>query len=145
MNIIDKICAQSELTPEQQKILADWERADGASGSPAWTPEDRAECLQIFQQIPDFRPIAIDLARFGSVDSLFSRYRSVLSDLVREGILTHEDAEKSAAMAISGAISIAGVIREGKALREWLDDEAERRKIAQEFAATRAGKTALAA
>ncbi len=144
MNIIDKICAQSELSPEQQRLLADWERADQSLGG-AWTPDDRAECAQIVQKIPDFRPAVIDLAKFGSVDSLISRYNGLLRRCVDEGLLSPIQEEESAKMARSGGISIAGVIREGKALKEWLDAETERREITQEFTAARAGKTVLTA
>ena len=144
MNIIDKICAQSELSPEQQRLLADWERADQSLGG-AWTPDDRAECVQIFQKIPDFRPVVIDLSKFGSVDSLISRYNGLLRRCVDDGLLTPIQEEESAKMARSGGISISGVIREGKALKEWLDEETERREITQEFTAARAAKTGLTA
>lgn len=135
MNIIDQLCAQSELTPEQQSLLADWERADLILGGSAWTPEDRAECTSIIQKIPDFRPTAIDLAKFGSIDSLISRYDGLLARCVSDGLLTPSQKEQSAEMARSGAISIAAVIQEGKALKAWLDEEAERRAISQEFSA----------
>lgn len=145
MNIIEKICAQSELSPEQQRLLADWERADQSLGGGAWTPDDRAEGAQIVQKIPDFRPAVIDLAKFGSVDGLISRYNGLLRRCVDEGLLSPIQEEESAKMARYGGISIAGVIREGKALKEWLDEETERREITQEFTAARAGKTVLTA
>lgn len=135
MNIIDQLCAQSELTPEQQSLLADWERADLILGGSAWTPEDREECTSILQKIPDFRPTAIDLAKFGSTDGLISRYEGLLARCVSEGLLTPSQQTQSAKMARFGAISIASVIQEGKALKAWLDSEAERREVVQEFSA----------
>ncbi len=145
MNIIEKICAQSELTPEQQKTLADWERADTALGWQPWTPQDRAENALFIQQHPEIPIVAPDLAKFGSVDSLISRYNGLLRRCVDEGLLSPIQEEESAKMARYGGISIAGVIREGKALKEWLDEETERREITQEFTAARAGKTVLTA
>lgn len=145
MNIIDQLCAQSALSPEQQSLLEEWERADSALGSPTWTPEDRTEGSLALQQYPDFSPTVIDLAKFGSVDSLISRYEGLLRRCADEELLSPIQKEESAKMARSGAISIAGVIREGKALKAWLDEEAERRKINQEFAAARAEKTAQSA
>jgi hypothetical protein len=131
MNIIDKICAQSELSPEQQSLLAEWERADLMLGGTAWTPDDREGATAIVQEIPDFRPTVIDLAKFGSIDGLISRYEALLARCVSEGLLTTD----SAKMARFGGISIASVIQEGKALKAWLDEEAERRSVEQEFSA----------
>lgn len=145
MNIIDKICAQSELSPEQQSLLADWERADLILEGKAWTPEDREECTQIFQKIPDFRPTAIDLAKFGSTDGLISRYEALLARCVSEGLLTPTQQTDSAKMARFGGISIASVIQEGKALKAWLDEEAERQAVEKEFSAAWPKKAVSAA
>jgi hypothetical protein len=145
MNIIDKICAQSELSPEQSALLADWERADLILEGRAWTPDDRADCTAIFQQIPDFRPTAIDLAKFGSTDGLISRYEALLARCVSEGLLTPSQQTESAKMARFGGISIASVIQEGKALKAWLDEEAERQAVEKEFSAAWPKKAVSAA
>ena len=145
MNIIDKICSQSELSPAQQSLLADWERADQVLEGHAWTPEDRTECTSILQKIPDFRPTAIDLAKFGSTDGLISRYEALLARCVSEGLLTPSQQEDSAKMARFGGISIASVIQEGKALKAWLEEEAERQAVGKEFSAAWRKKAVSAA
>jgi hypothetical protein len=135
MNIIDSICAQSELSPEQSALLAEWERADLMLGGKAWTPDDRGGATAILQETPDFRPTVIDLAKFGSIEALISRYEALLSRCVSEGLLTPTQQADSAKMARFGGISLASVIQEGKALKAWLDEEAERRAVEKEFSA----------
>lgn len=145
MNIIDQLCAQSELTPEQQTLLDHWERADPVLGGSVWTSEDREECAKILQQNPDFRPTSIDLAKFGSVDGLLTRYDGLLARCVSEGLLTPTQHIESAKMARSGAISLGSVIREGTALKAWLDQATEQRAVEQEFSAAWPKKAGSAA
>lgn len=145
MNIIDKICAKSELSPEQAALLADWERADLTLGGKEWTSDDREGATAILQEIPDFRPTAIDLAKFVSTDGLISRYEALLARCVSEGLLTPTQQTDSAKMARFGGISIASVIQEGKALKAWLDEEAERQAVEKEFSAAWPKKAVSAA
>jgi hypothetical protein len=144
MSIIDKLRARAaealptdtvELSPEQHALLAEWERADLALGGKAWTPDDREGATAIVQEIPDFRPTVIDLAKFGSIEALISRYEALLARCVSEGLLTPTQQTDSAKMARFGGISLASVIQEGKALKAWLDEEAERRALEKEFSA----------
>jgi hypothetical protein len=76
---------------------------------------------------------------------LLSRYEALLARCVSEGLLTPSQQTESAKMARFGGISIASVIQEGKALKAWLDSEAERRAVEQEFSAAWPKKAVSAA
>jgi hypothetical protein len=110
---------------ELQARLEAWERADRKFNGPEWTPEERQECTKLMQDKPDFVPTVVELARFGSVSSLLTRYKAILSELESEGLISHEEIVQSAAMAVSGEISIGGIIQEGKTLKAWLNQHRE--------------------
>lgn len=124
---------QIELSPEQQEVLANWARADEVLNNRPWTEQEQQECAEALAKYPTLQPTSIDLVKFGGVDGLLRRYKAVLSQLVEAGMIGQGDADKSAAMAVSGGISIAQVIAEGKVLKAWLDGEKESREVSEAF------------
>lgn len=129
MSLLDQIERHKDEDDKLHQRLTDWEQAEKKLGSSSWTPIEKQECRVLLQEYPDFVPTVIDLARFGSVDALLSRYKAILSDLKAEGLLSDDDVEKSAEMAVSGRLSIGGVIREGKELKAWLDQGREAKTV----------------
>lgn len=127
MSRLDRL--ENAATLELQSRLAEWESSDRKFDGREWDDESRQGCLAFLQAHPSFVPTVVELAKFGSVDALQMRYKSVLNSLVREGLITCDDAEKSAVMACSGKISIAQVIAEGKVLKKWLESEREKKGI----------------
>jgi hypothetical protein len=126
-SIIDKIRARAEgqqqavadLPQELQNKLFAWEAADLKLNAPPWDDETRAECRAYLLEHPDFVPTSVDLASFGSVDALKTRYQAILGRLVTQGRISQRVADESTEMADSGALSIGALLAEGKALKAW--------------------------
>lgn len=108
------------LPPEQQHVLEQWEQAERVLNGKTWTTEEREAAVRTLQEFPTLQPTVIDFAKFGSVNALLARHRAILGDLVTEGMITHDEAEESAKMAVTGRISMSQVIAEGKQLKQWL-------------------------
>jgi len=121
MSRLDQLAAQQAAENENGLLtrLAVWEAADLKLNAPPWDDETRAECRAYLLEHPDFVPTVVDLASFGSVDALISRYQAILGRLVTQGRISQRVADDSAEMAASGALSMGALLAEGKALKQW--------------------------
>lgn len=121
--IFDRIRARASGSLEQsvEDRLSAWIAADLATGAPEWGESDKDEARAWLKEHPDFSPLVAILAKFGGYKNLFRRYESLLGKLVRDKLLSAEDAETS--KQITKNYSVAGLIQEGKLLKAWAEPE----------------------
>jgi len=118
--VLDRIRARAKGDVSQviEDRLAEWMRADRITGSPEWSEQDQTEARE-WLRAHEEPPIVVELAKFGTVSELLRRYDMLVDRLTGLGKLSAAEAETSKMM-IRNA-SVAGVIREGKSLKQRLD------------------------
>jgi hypothetical protein len=118
--VLDRIRARAKGDVSQviEDRLAEWRRADRITGSPEWSEQDQTEARE-WLRAHEEPPIVVELAKFGTVSELLRRYDMLVDRLTGLGKLSAAEAETSKMM-IRNA-SVAGVIREGKSLKQWID------------------------
>lgn len=121
--IFDRIRARASGSLDQsvEDRLSAWIASDLATGAPEWSERDKTEARAWLKEHPDFSPLVLVLAKFGGRTGLSRRYESLLGKLVRDGLLSAEDAETSKQIAKN--YSVAGLIQEGKLLKAWAEPE----------------------
>lgn len=118
--VLDRIRARAKGDVNQviEDRLSAWMHADQITGSPEWVDQDKTEAREWLRTHEEL-PTVVELAKFGTVSELLRRYDMLVDRLTGLGKLSAEEAETSKIMVRNA--SVAGVIREGKGLKQWID------------------------
>jgi hypothetical protein len=117
-SIRERIAARAAGAVDQvtEDRLTAWIAADRATGAPEWSDADRSEAREWLRAHPDFQPFVLELQKFGTLEGLRGRYHGLLDRLGKTGKLSEEDVAES--KKIAGSYSAAGLMAEGKLLRD---------------------------
>jgi hypothetical protein len=117
-SIRERIAARAAGAIDQvtEDRLTAWIAADRATGAPEWSDADRIEAREWLRAHPDFQPFVLELQKFGTLKGLRERYHGLLERLGKMGKLSAEAVSES--RRIAGSYSVAGLMAEGKMLRD---------------------------